>query len=213
MGNYRVPVRVITSRAYHAPFMQNMLVKPREEELVEFEKGGKQKPFVIFNAGVFPCNRQTEGMTSSTSIAVSFERGEMVILGTQYAGEMKKGVFTVMMYHMPFMPSRSLPLAERGLPMHASANIGKDNDVSIFFGLSGTGKTTLSTDPNRDLIGDDEHVWTKDGIFNIEGGCYAKTIGLTKEKEPEVYNAIRFGSVLENVGFGDENRVVDYDDV
>merc|ERR1719356_1955147 len=189
-----------------------MLVPPTDEELANFEQGASQKPFVIFNAGVFPANRQTDGMTSSTSVSVSFARREMVILGTQYAGEMKKGVFTVMMYHMPFMPNRSLPLSDRGLPMHASANIGKENDVSIFFGLSGTGKTTLSTDPNRDLIGDDEHVWTKDGIFNIEGGCYAKTIGLTEEKEPEVYRAIRFGSILENVGFDTPTREVDYDD-
>merc|ERR1711920_427352 len=212
MGNYRVPVRVITSRAYHALFMQNMLVKPREDELVEFEKGGKQKPFVIFNAGVFPCNRQTAGMTSSTSIAVSFERGEMVILGTQYAGEMKKGVFSVMNYLMPLQPARSLPPAERALPLHASANIGPDNDVSIFFGLSGTGKTTLSADPKRDLIGDDEHVWHTKGVFNIEGGCYAKTIGLTRDKEPEIYDAIRFGSILENVVFNEETGAVDFDD-
>jgi phosphoenolpyruvate carboxykinase (ATP) len=207
---YRLPVRVITSRAYHAIFMQNMLVPATPDELPEFEK---KKPFVILNAGCFPCNRFTEGMSSATSVAVSFERGEMVILGTQYAGEMKKGVFTVMMYHMPFAPSRDLPLWQRGLPMHASANIGADNDVSIFFGLSGTGKTTLSTDPNRDLIGDDEHVWTDKGVFNIEGGCYAKTIGLTEDKEPEVYRAIRFGSILENVGYNGDNRNVDYDDV
>jgi len=151
--DYRVPVRVITSRAYHALFMQNMLVPPKPVELALFNK-----PFVIFNAGVFPCNRRTEGMTSSTSVAVSFKRREMVILGTQYAGEMKKGVFTIMNYLMPLMPNRDLPPAERALPLHASANIGPDNDVSIFFGLSGTGKTTLSADPKRDLIGDDEHV-------------------------------------------------------
>merc|ERR1711953_1385601 len=166
---------------------QNMLVPPTKEDLKFFEADAKEKPFVIFNAGCFPCNRQTEGMTSSTSIAVSFARKEMVILGTQYAGEMKKGVFTLMNYYMPLLPSRGLPPAERHLPLHASANIGPDDDVSIFFGLSGTGKTTLSADPNRDLIGDDEHVWTTKGVFNMEGGCYAKTIDLSAEKEPEVY--------------------------
>jgi phosphoenolpyruvate carboxykinase (ATP) len=210
---FRVPIRVITSRAYHALFMQNMLVPPTKEELVEFQPGAKKKPFIIYNAGCFPCNRQTEGMTSSTSIAVSFERGEMVILGTQYAGEMKKGVFTLMNYYMPLQPSRDLPPAERNLPLHASANIGSHNDVSIFFGLSGTGKTTLSADPKRDLIGDDEHVWTTKGVFNIEGGCYAKCVGLSREKEPEIYDAIRFGSILENVVFDESTRIVDYDDV
>merc|ERR1712226_1334223 len=119
---YRVPVRVITSRAYHALFMQNMLVQPTEKELDSFDLHSKDnKPFVIFNAGVFPCNRQTEGMTSSTSIAVSFKGREMVILGTQYAGEMKKGVFTVMNYLMPLMPNRDLPPADRALPLHASS--------------------------------------------------------------------------------------------
>jgi len=210
--DYRVPVRVITSRAYHALFMQNMLVPPKEHELVNFEKG-KEKPFIIYNAGAFPANRQTQGMTSSTSVAVSFKRREMVILGTQYAGEMKKGVFTVMNYLMPLMPARDLPPAERALPLHASANIGPDNDVSIFFGLSGTGKTTLSADPKRDLIGDDEHVWHPKGVFNIEGGCYAKCIGLTREKEPEVWDAIRFGSILENVVHDETSGHVDYDDV
>merc|ERR1711979_97350 len=207
---FRVPVRVITSRAYHALFMQNMLVAPTDAEIDIFYK---TKPFVIFNAGVFPCNRQTEGMTSSTSIAVSFERAEMVILGTQYAGEMKKGVFTVMNYLMPLQPERNLPPVERALPLHASANIGPDNDVSIFFGLSGTGKTTLSADPKRDLIGDDEHVWHTNGVFNIEGGCYAKCIGLSRETEPEIYDAIRFGSVLENVVFDEGTGKVDFDDV
>merc|ERR1719160_1857410 len=205
---YRLPVRVIASRAYHALFMKNMLVEPTTEELENFKD-----PFVIFNAGCFPCNRQTEGMTSSTSVSVSFERKEMVILGTQYAGEMKKGAFTVMNYLMPLMPKRDLPPADRALPLHASANIGPDNDVSIFFGLSGTGKTTLSADPKRELIGDDEHVWHAKGVFNMEGGCYAKTIGLTREKEPEIYDAIRFGSILENVVFDETTGVVDYDDV
>merc|ERR1719191_1872736 len=179
--------------------MKNMLVEPTTEELENFKD-----PFVIFNAGCFPCNRQTEGMTSSTSVAVSFKRREMVILGTQYAGEMKKGVFTIMNYLMPLMPKRDLPPADRALPLHASANIGQDNDVSIFFGLSGTGKTTLSADPKRQLIGDDEHVWTSKGVFNMEGGCYAKAINLSAEAEPEIYNAIRFGSILENVGVNED---------
>lgn len=211
-AKYRFPIRIITSRAYHALFMQNMLVMPKKEELVQFGPSAKEKPFVIYNAGCFPCNRQTEGMSSSTSIAVSFERKEMVILGTQYAGEMKKGVFTLMNYYMPLCPSPDLPAADRNCPLHASANIGKDNDVSIFFGLSGTGKTTLSADPKRELIGDDEHVWCNEGVFNIEGGCYAKTIGLTREKEPEIYDAIRFGSILENVVYDETTRVVNYDD-
>merc|ERR1711907_312713 len=202
----------ITTRAYHALFMQNMLVPPTEEELANFESDSGERPFTIYNAGVFPANRQTDGMTSSTSVSVSFKRKEMVILGTQYAGEMKKGVFTVMNYLMPLMPERSLPPADRALPLHASANIGPDNDVSIFFGLSGTGKTTLSADPKRDLIGVDEHVWAPKGVFNMEGGCYAKTIGLTRDKEPEIYDAIRFGAVLENVVYDESTREVDYYD-
>merc|ERR1712232_1041911 len=210
--DYRLPVRVITTRAYHALFMQNMLVPPTDEELVLFEKGQGQKPFVIFNAGCFPANRQTDGMTSSTSVSASFERQEMVILGTQYAGEMKKGVFTIMNYLMPLMPKRELPPGERALPMHASASIGENSDVSIFFGLSGTGKTTLSADPKRALIGDDEHVWHSKGVFNMEGGCYAKAIKLSAEAEPEIYNAIRFGSILENVVVDQTTGIVDFDD-
>merc|ERR1719163_2359798 len=152
-------------------------------------------------------------MTSTTSVALAMCRAEMVILGTQYAGEMKKGVFTVMMYHMPLRPDRDLPPAERALPLHSSCNVGPDGDVSVFFGLSGTGKTTLSADPKRKLVGDDEHVWTTKGVFNIEGGCYAKCIDLTEEKEPEIFNAIKFGSVLENVKFDQWDRQVDYTDV
>lgn len=196
---YRLKVRVICERAYHALFMYNMLIRPTEEELACFG----DPDFVIYNAGRFPANRYTSGMTSTTSIDISFERNEMVILGTLYAGEMKKGVFTVMNYLMP----------KRGvLSMHCSANEGGAADVSLFFGLSGTGKTTLSADPRRSLIGDDEHCWSERGVFNIEGGCYAKVINLSKEKEPDIHGAIRFGTILENVVFDPKTRGVDWAD-
>ncbi|ODV89323.1 hypothetical protein CANCADRAFT_32618 [Tortispora caseinolytica NRRL Y-17796] len=197
---YRLKVRVVSSRAYHALFMRNMLIRPTEEELAHYGK----PDFTIYNAGVFPANRFTSGMTSSTSVAINFKDMEMVILGTEYAGEMKKGIFTVMFYVMP--------VVHNVLTLHSSCNQGKDGDVTLFFGLSGTGKTTLSADPNRALIGDDEHCWSDHGVFNIEGGCYAKCVGLSAEKEPDIFNAIKFGSVLENVVFDPESRVVDYDD-
>jgi len=194
---YRVKIRVICERAYHALFMRNMLIRPSEKELENFG----DPDFVIYNAGRFPANMHTEGMTSKTSVDLSFEHKEFVILGSEYAGEMKKGVFTIMNYLMP---------KQNVLSMHCSANQSKDGDVSIFFGLSGTGKTTLSADPNRALIGDDEHCWTDNGVFNIEGGCYAKCINLSAEAEPDIFNAIRFGSVLENVEYDPETRIVDY---
>ncbi|KAJ2857767.1 Protein kinase C-like 1 [Coemansia erecta] len=196
---YRIKVRVICARAYHALFMNNMLIRPTSEELETFG----EPDFTIINAGQFPANGFTKDMTSSTSIAISFERKQMVILGTEYAGEMKKGVFTVMHYLMPRAGVLSL---------HSSCNEGPRGDVSLFFGLSGTGKTTLSADPRRMLIGDDEHVWTENGVFNIEGGCYAKAIDLCAEKEPEIFNAVRFGSVLENVVYEGATGVVDFTD-
>lgn len=196
---HRIKVRVIGNRAYHALFMYNMLVRATPEELLDFG----EPDFTIYNAGMFPANKYTRNMTSSTSVDISFERGEIVILGTEYAGEMKKGVFTVMNY---LMPGRGV------LPMHCSANEGADGDVSLFFGLSGTGKTTLSADPHRRLIGDDEHCWTDNGIFNIEGGCYAKCVDLSAESEPDIYRAIRFGTVLENVVYDSATRRVDYAD-
>lgn len=197
---YRIKIRVVCARAYHALFMRNMLIRPTDQELKDFGK----PDFTIYNAGQFPANRYTSGMTSATSVDVNFKTMEMVILGTEYAGEMKKGIFTVMFYLMP--------VKYNVLTLHSSANEGKDGDVSLFFGLSGTGKTTLSADPHRALIGDDEHCWSSHGVFNIEGGCYAKCVGLSAEKEPEIYNAIKFGSVLENVVFSPTTRVVDYDD-
>jgi phosphoenolpyruvate carboxykinase (ATP) len=204
---YRIKVRVIASRAYHALFMHNMLIRPTAEELENYG----EPDFIIYNAGQFPANRFTTGMTSTTSVEVNFKRMEMVILGTEYAGEMKKGVFSVMHYLQPIKFGQ--------LSLHSSCNQampeadGKEGDVTLFFGLSGTGKTTLSADPQRLLIGDDEHVWSDTGVFNIEGGCYAKTINLSAEKEPEIFNAIRYGSILENVVYNPADRVPDYDDV
>jgi phosphoenolpyruvate carboxykinase (ATP) len=195
---YRLAIRIICSRPYHALFMHNMLMRPSQEELQTFG----EPDYVIFNAGAEAADESVEGVESNASVAINFEKGEFVILGTQYAGEMKKGVFSIMHYLMP----------DKGvLSMHCSANMGADKDVSIFFGLSGTGKTTLSADPKRYLIGDDEHCWSEEGVFNIEGGCYAKAIDLSEEAEPDIYGAIRFGTVLENVVF-DEQHVVDYGD-
>ncbi len=197
---HRLKVRVICSRPYHALFMHTMLIRPTEQELASFG----QPDFVIFNAGAFPANRLTAGMTSKTSVDVNFEAGELVILGTEYAGEMKKGVFTVMNYLMP----------KRGvLSMHCSATADPaTGSSSLLFGLSGTGKTTLSADPKRQLVGDDEHCWSDDGIFNIEGGCYAKAINLTPENEPDIFQALRFGAVLENVVLAEDHHV-EYRDI
>ena len=198
---YQAKVRVICTRPYHALFMHTMLIRPTREELKTFG----EPDFVIFNAGRFPANRHTTGMTSKTSIDVSLNPGEMVILGTEYAGEMKKGVFTMMNY---FMPKKNV------LSMHCSATADREKGTSsVLFGLSGTGKTTLSADPARLLIGDDEHCWSDDGIFNIEGGCYAKAIDLTPEKEPEIFQALRFGAVLENVVYDEDDHRVDFSDV
>jgi phosphoenolpyruvate carboxykinase (ATP) len=178
--------------------MHDMLIRPTQEELASFG----QPDYVIYNAGDFPAAHETTGL-SPTTVDLSFEDGEVVILGTEYAGEMKKGIFTIMNYLMP----------KRGvLSMHCSATADPATDrSSLLFGLSGTGKTTLSADPKRLLVGDDEHCWTERGIFNIEGGCYAKTIDLSLEKEPDIFQALRFGAVLENVVL-DERRRVDYSD-
>src|SRR5688572_690383 len=199
-AKYQLKIRVICSRAYHALFMHNMLIRPTEQQLASFG----EPDYVIYNAGGFPANRHTAGMTSTTSVDLSFARREFVILGTEYAGEMKKGVFTIMNYLMP---------KQGVLSMHCSATEARDgSDTSILFGLSGTGKTTLSADPKRLLIGDDEHCWSADGIFNIEGGCYAKAIGLSAESEPDIFQALRFGAVLENVVLHEDDRSVDYRD-
>jgi phosphoenolpyruvate carboxykinase (ATP) len=196
---YRLKIRVICSRPYHALFMHTMLIRPTAAELADYG----EPEFVIYNAGAFPANAHTAGMTSKTSIDLNFEDREAVILGTEYAGEMKKGVFTLMNYLMP----------KRGvLSMHCSATADRQTGrTSVLFGLSGTGKTTLSADPKRNLIGDDEHCWSDEGIFNIEGGCYAKAINLSAESEPDIFAALRFGAVLENVALYSD-RTPDYRD-
>ncbi len=197
---YRIKVRVICARPYHALFMHNMLIRPTQEELADFG----DPDCVIINAGAFPANRYTAGMTSKTSVDLSLERREVVILGTQYAGEMKKAVFTLMNYLMP---------RSHVLPMHCSATADPaSGQSSVLFGLSGTGKTTLSADPDRQLIGDDEHCWSDKGIFNIEGGCYAKAIYLTREAEPQIFDSLRYGAVLENVVYDKADHHVDFDD-
>ena len=198
---YQIKVRIICARAYHALFMHNMLIRPTQADLADFG----EPDYVVFNAGQFPANAHTEGMTSKTSVDLDLESRQIVILGTEYAGEMKKGIFTVMHYLMP---------ARNVLSMHCSANESNDGrNTAVFFGLSGTGKTTLSADPSRQLIGDDEHCWSDDGVFNIEGGCYAKMVDLSSEQEPEIWNAIRYGAVLENVVYDKNTRDVDYSDV
>jgi phosphoenolpyruvate carboxykinase (ATP) len=196
----RMKVRVVCSRPYHALFMHIMLIRPTPAELASYG----EPDVIIYNAGQFPANRHTAGMTSKTSVDLCLARREMVILGTEYAGEMKKGVFTLMNYYMP----------KHGiLSMHCSATADKvTGRSSLLFGLSGTGKTTLSADPNRLLVGDDEHGWSDHGIFNIEGGCYAKAIDLTPEREPEIFQALRFGAVLENVVFDRQTHHVDFHD-
>ncbi len=195
----RIKVRVICSRPYHALFMHNMLIRPDATELETFG----EPDLVIFNAGKFPANRYTSGMTSKTSVDLSLERREVVILGTEYAGEMKKAVFTYVNYAMP----------KNGvLSMHCSATAEtQTGESAVLFGLSGTGKTTLSADPNRHLVGDDEHCWSDEGICNIEGGCYAKAVYLTREAEPQIFDALKFGAVLENVVYDEAQHHVDFD--
>ncbi|MEH7343393.1 phosphoenolpyruvate carboxykinase (ATP) [Bacillus sp. JJ1532] len=195
---HRLPIQVINEYAWHNLFAHQLFIRPTAEDLLDH-----QAEFTVISAPNFKADPAVDGTASETFIIVSFERRIVLIGGTEYAGEIKKSIFSVMNYLLP----------ENGiLPMHCSANVGLEGDVALFFGLSGTGKTTLSADPNRRLIGDDEHGWSPNGVFNIEGGCYAKTIGLTREKEPQIFDAIRFGSVLENVVINSDSRVADYDD-
>ncbi len=183
---HRVRVRMVTTGAWQALFARNIFIRPPVEELEGFEPD-----YVILHAPHFQTDPAVDGTRSGTTIALSLGQRVIVIAGTEYAGEVKKSIFTVMNWLLP---------AKGVLPMHCSANIGPHGDVALFFGLSGTGKTTLSSDPHRKLIGDDEHGWSEDGVFNFEGGCYAKVINLSAEAEPEIWAAShRFGTVLENV--------------
>jgi phosphoenolpyruvate carboxykinase (ATP) len=196
---HRLKVRVITELAWHNLFANHLLIKPPAGEREAF-----QPDFTVISIPSVTADPATDGTRSETFILVDFGRRMVIIGGTRYAGEIKKSVFTILNY---LLPGRGV------LPMHCSANVSDGGDTALFFGLSGTGKTTLSSDPSRHLVGDDEHGWSDGGIFNFEGGCYAKTIRLSKEGEPEIWAATnRFATVLENVTFDGETREPDYDD-
>ncbi|MEE9295671.1 MAG: phosphoenolpyruvate carboxykinase (ATP) [Phycisphaerae bacterium] len=192
----RLKVRVVNETAWHNLFVAQLFIEPEPEALADF-----QPDFTVLNAPWCLADPAKDGTRSEVFVVVNFEKRLILVGGTQYAGEIKKSIFSVMNYLLP----------ERGiLSMHCSANIGRDGDTALFFGLSGTGKTTLSADPNRRLIGDDEHGWSQHGVFNFEGGCYAKCIKLSLEYEPQIYNAIRHGAVLENVVVDDAGKI-DFD--
>jgi phosphoenolpyruvate carboxykinase (ATP) len=197
-SKYRLPVRVINEYAWHNLFVRALFVRPTAEELKTH-----RPEFTIVSAPEFQGDPQRDGTRSEAFVIVNFTRKIILIGGTKYAGEMKKSIFGIMNFLLP---------QNNVFPMHCSANVGKNGATALFFGLSGTGKTTLSADPERLLIGDDEHGWSATGIFNFEGGCYAKCIKLSKESEPQIWNAIRFGSVLENVTLDKETHVPDYND-
>lgn len=194
----RLGIQVINEYAWHNLFAHQLFIRPSEEELTTHKAD-----FTIVSAPNFKANPSVDGTKSETFIIVSMEKRIVLIGGTEYAGEMKKSIFSIMNY---LLPEANI------LPMHCSANVGEDGDVALFFGLSGTGKTTLSADAGRKLIGDDEHGWSDNGVFNIEGGCYAKCIDLTRENEPQIFDAITFGTVLENVVVDAETRIANYAD-
>ena len=193
---YRLPLRVVSEKAWHSLFARCMFLRPTLEQLKGFNP-----EWTVLHACDFRAEPARDGTKSEVCIAISFEQKLVIVCGTHYAGEIKKGLFTVLNFLLP----------QKGVfPMHCSANVGQGGDVALFFGLSGTGKTTLSADPERRLIGDDEHGWGDDGVFNIEGGCYAKTIRLSAAGEPQIWNALRFGCVLENVPVDPLTRKPDF---
>ncbi len=197
-SRYRMPIQVITELAWHNLFAHQLFLRAQEADL-ESERPG----FTILCVPNFRTNPRVHGTRSDAAIIIDFKERLVLIAGTQYAGEMKKSIFTVLNFILP---------AEGVLPMHCSANVGPDNDVALFFGLSGTGKTSLSADPGRRLIGDDEHGWGDNGVFNFEGGCYAKCVNLSQKYEPQIWNAARFGSVYENVVLDEKTRQPIYSD-
>lgn len=194
----RLGIQVINEYAWHNLFAHQLFIRPSEGELANHTSD-----FTVLSAPNFKADPAVDGTKSETFIIVSMEKRIVLIGGTEYAGEMKKSIFSIMNYLLP---------EQNILPMHCSANVGEDGDAALFFGLSGTGKTTLSADAGRKLIGDDEHGWSDNGVFNIEGGCYAKCIDLTRENEPQIFDAITFGTVLENVVVDAETRVANYSD-
>jgi phosphoenolpyruvate carboxykinase (ATP) len=197
--DYRLPIRVITENAWHSLFARNLFIRRRPEDLADHVPG-----FTVIHAPGFRAIPEVDCTSSDVFIVVNFSKRLVLIGGTSYAGEIKKSIFTILNYLLP---------RENVMPMHCSANIGPDGDVALFFGLSGTGKTTLSSDTDRILIGDDEHGWGEDGVFNFEGGCYAKVIRLREELEPLIWHATRhFGTILENVNIDAVTRRIDFDD-
>lgn len=194
---YTQKFRIVNTKAAQNLFIHQLLIRPTEEELKDY-----LPDYTIYAAPDFKCIPDIDNTHSEAAIIINYEAHEVIIVGSGYSGEIKKSVFSVMNYVLPKMNI---------LPMHCSANIDENGNSTVFFGLSGTGKTTLSADPSKMLIGDDEHGWSPDGVFNIEGGCYAKCIGLKEENEPEIYNAVRFGTLLENVIL-DNNGTPDYED-
>lgn len=197
---YQLPIRFYTEFPWQNQFVYNMFLRPTQKELANFSPEWR-----VFAFPTVMADPKIHGTRQSNFSIINFTKKTIIIGGTAYTGEIKKGIFSVLNF--------ILPVEHKVLPMHCSANVGAEADTALFFGLSGTGKTTLSNDPDRRLIGDDEHGWSKESVFNFEGGCYAKTISLSEAKEPQIYRAIKFGAILENVGFNEDGVTVDYEDI